>query len=460
MKNDTIVAIATPPGISALGIVRMTGPQSCTILKNFFSPPKGKFNPKKIKSHTVYYGNIYQEKTIVDEVIVTVFKNPRSYTGEDMVEISCHGNCIILDLVMNMCLNMGARIAQPGEFSRRAFLNGKMDLSQAEAVNSLIHARSKNTAREALRLVKGELKDKIKYIKDELIYFKSRIDAEIEWGDTDPANFFEYKNAEKKLTEIKNEIFELVKNSPDSKKILDGFRVVICGRPNAGKSSLFNLLLNQSRSIINRRPGTTRDVIESQVLEKGCLIRYFDTAGIGLETSNSIDIAATSRSKKAINRADIIVYVIDGTIGIGKKDYAIRNLIKDTPWIPVVNKVDNKLSLPEEDMDNFTNYSKARLPVEVSSLEAKNIGNLRRQIINTVKSNDSARLMITARQRRGLRETGNNLKKSLESLKSGRYLDMVSSDLGEAVESLGKIDGSTVQKDILDRIFQEFCIGK
>ncbi|MGM0441856.1 MAG: tRNA uridine-5-carboxymethylaminomethyl(34) synthesis GTPase MnmE [Elusimicrobiota bacterium] len=460
MDHNTIVATATPPGISALGIVRLSGPRSLSILEKIFNTPAGNFNSENIQTHTLHYGNIEHSGKIIDEVTVNIFKNPHSYTGEDMVEINCHGNSIILDTVMKLCIVLGAEPARPGEFSKRAFLNGKMDLSQAEAVNSLIHSRSKKSIHKAVKLVKGELKNKIEEIKDRIQYLRSRLNADIEWGDTETADFFETKAERKKLRLIKKDLSALVKNSQYATKILNGFRVVICGRPNAGKSSLFNLLLTKSRSIINKRPGTTRDVIESEVLEKGCLIRYFDTAGIGLETKTQIDMEASDKSKEAIRRADLVVYLIDGETGIKKKDYKIRNLIDNTPWIPVVNKIDRKNNFSSEKLDKFRKFRQNPKAVKISCNTEKNIDKLKEKIIELVSKNDIDGLMVTARQRSALQEAYDKLNNSLSSLETGKYQDMISYDLAEVIDALGKIDGTSVQKGMLDKIFDNFCIGK
>jgi len=453
-KRETIAAISTPPGIGALGIIRISGPLSMKIAGEIF---KAAGKKSALKSHTVKYGEIADGDRVIDEVMLTVLKAPNSYTGEDTVEITCHGNPYIMSEIMELIQKMGVRPAEPGEFTKRAFLNGRMDLSQAESVNMLIHAKSENSRKQALKLVKGELKERIMRISDNIQQVKMHIDADIEWGETEKICTISAEEKKDLLNKSVRMIGEILQNSSVSKNFMEGFRVVICGKPNAGKSSIFNRILNFSRSIISSLPGTTRDVIENEIILGDFLIKLVDTAGIGLDDPGEIDMAAAQKSVEEIELSDLIVYVIDNEKGIDKIDYQIRDLIGDREVIFAVNKCDGTESYGDILKHNFLND---QIPLKTSCITGEGIQELKDEITAKMRNLETDKVMFNARQKEALKAAEKAALSALEKISGGVFPEAASYDLNECLSRIGEIDGSILKGDLLDKIFSEFCIGK
>lgn len=454
---DTIAAIATPPGVGALGIVRMSGENAFNIADNIFFSRYRDTNVMEYKGYTLHYGRIMDREDLIDEVVMSIMRSPRSYTGENMVEFICHGSSLILSRVLEACLKSGARVAEHGEFTKRGFLNGKMDLSQAESVNLLINAHSQKAQEEALKIIRGKLRDKIKVIKKNIIEVKSHIDADIEWGDTENLKTMDRVQIVDELNRIEWKIKDILNGSADAKKLVRGFKVAICGKPNAGKSSLFNCILNSSRSIISRMPGTTRDVIESETVIEGYLINFVDTAGLGLESRSSIDKISMYKSKEEIKFADIIIYVIDGKTGIESKDFTVKRVFKGKKWIPVVNKCDLKVKLDEKRLKDFCDGNEY---YKISCKKYRGLKEINEKIKSILKEYETDKIMITHRQREALLNAKNGIVNAKKVLNENNYIELISYELQEVLKNLGRIDGSLIEEDVLGKIFSEFCIGK
>ncbi len=455
-RTETIAAAATPPGPSALGVVRLSGPDSIKIADTLFRTRKSARKPSELPSRTCHVGSIVDSGEIIDSAVICTMKAPLSYTGEDMVELSCHGSMLIISRLLQLCRLAGAAYAEPGEFTKRAFLNGKMDLTQAEAVNSLIRARTEGARKQAISLISGDMSRAIEKIRDMLEETKGLVDADIEWGEEQKIEFIEQNGASVRLKKIICETDRLVEQSYPAESAIEGYRVVICGLPNAGKSSLFNSLLKLSRSITSRIPGTTRDVIESETVIDGCLVRFVDTAGIGLESSKEIDKISAYRSIDAIKSADLAVYVIDGSSGIGKKDYEIRDKLEGVNWIAVVNKTDLK---PKIDNNTLKDFCAGKEKVSVSCKRKRGISKLAKYIIKELGAGYAGRLMVSARQKDLLEKLSGSFESAAAEIENGRS-ELISFELGCALDILGKIDGKVIEENILDRVFENFCIGK
>ncbi len=455
-RTETIAAAATPPGSSALGLVRLSGPDSIKIADTIFRTVKSGRKPSELAHRTCHVGAIVDGEEVVDSAVICTMKAPLSYTGEDMVELSCHGSMLIISRLLQLCRSAGAVYAEPGEFTKRAFLNGKMDLTQAEAVNSLIRARTEGARKQAISLISGEMKNTVERIREMVEETKALIDADIEWGEEQNIEFMEKNGAPSRLNKIIRETDRIIEQSYLSESAIEGYRVVICGLPNAGKSSLFNSLLKFSRSITSRIPGTTRDVIESETVIDGYLVRFVDTAGLGLEDAGEIDKMSAYRSIDAIKSADLAAYVIDGSSGITAKDHEARESLEGVKWIPVINKTDLEMQTDRRKIKDFCGGKKA---IPVSCVKKKGISKLAKAITEELGAGYEGRLMVSVRQKELLEKLSGSLKSAAAEIKNSRS-ELVSFELGCALDMLGRIDGKVIEGNMLDRIFERFCIGK
>ncbi|MBN2407004.1 MAG: tRNA uridine-5-carboxymethylaminomethyl(34) synthesis GTPase MnmE [Elusimicrobia bacterium] len=455
--SETIAAIATPAGFGAIGIVRMSGPEALTVLGKIFRSSQKNKNISDSGTHTLHYGEITDGDEVLDEVLAGVMKAPNSYTGEDMIEITCHGNAVILDGILELCLKNGAKAAGPGEFTRRAFLNGRIDLSQAESVNRLIHARSQSAVRETMKILKGNLGDSVREIKEILKKVQSGLDADIEWGETENINTIDGRSMTALLRDALGRAADLAEKTSE-KNILDrGIKIVICGKPNAGKSSLYNCLLNMSRSIVNSMPGTTRDVISAELL-LGTRIAYLvDTAGLGSASEGEIEKAAAEKSTGEIETADTVIYMIDPEQGLDEKDHLIKNLFRDKEWLPVINKSDLGLKLKDGKLEEFCG---GRAAYDISCRAGKGIEKIKSALETMLRNSDSDKIMVSHRQKEALLSSVRAIRAAAEKIETGEYTEIISFEIRQALEEISRIDGSSVNEEILDMIFSEFCIGK
>jgi len=455
---DTIVAVATSLGESGISIIRVSGNNALTIVSSIF---KGKNNRSinDIKSYTMRYGNIINKINgeYIDEVIVSYMKGPRSFTADDTLEINCHGGIIVTNRVLEEVVRAGARIAEPGEFTKRAFLNGRIDLSQAEAVIDIIRAKTELSMKSALEQSGGKISREISKIRHKLLGVIAHIEATVDFPEDDLEEITS-KNVIDELKFINDEIKTLLMTSDEGKILREGLSAVIIGKPNVGKSSLLNAFLNENRSIVTEVPGTTRDVIEEYINIDGIPIKVVDTAGIR-QTENIIEKIGIEKSKDKINEADLILLMIDSSNLLEKEDLEIIDYIIDKKYIIILNKSDleNKMDIKELRSLN-SNYI-----IAVSAKTGEGLNKVQ-QCIKKLFFNgeiESKDMFITnTRHKEALIRAQQNLEDAKNVLNQTYAIDLASIDLRNAWKCLGEITGETLEEDIIEKIFSEFCIGK
>jgi len=454
--NDTIVAIATAIGQGGVGIIRISGSDTFSVINKIFSK-----NIMDKPSHTIHHGNLLSlDGLVIDDVLVSIFRNPKSYTGEDVAEISCHGNMIVLNDALKALLNAGARLAEPGEFTKRAFLNGKLDLSQAESVNDLIKSQTETSKNIALRQLQGGLSEKMSVINRELLKITAEIEASIDFPEDvhEPCKI----DLESRITNCIDIIDKLIKSNEKSYFYREGMKIAILGNVNVGKSSILNALLDTSRAIVTDVPGTTRDVLEESLDINGIPVSLVDTAGVR-ETSDIVEKIGVERSWEIVNSADLVLIVLDGSKDISENDKNIISKVIDKDILFIINKTDlGKCDIIEYIEDYIKKVNSNSTIVKISAKNCDNIETLKKVIYNSaIKYDSSESLIITNRRHiEALNNAVNSMKLSLESLQSNMELDFVSIDIADARYSLGLITGATCTEDILNFIFSEFCIGK
>lgn len=446
--EDTITAPATPPGIGALSIIRISGPAAIEIIDKVFS---GKRKIADAESHTLHYGIIADEGITIDDVVVSVFRKPNSFTGEESVEISSHGSPFIQNRIIDLLVKKGARPAEPGEFTRRAFLNNRIDLAQAEAVADLINSSSQASLRGARNQLDGLLSSKVKTLKDALVNVSSLIELELDFSEEDIV-FIKKSEISKKIEEIKTEIEKLLLSFSFGKFLRDGINIAIAGKPNTGKSSLLNYLLKESRAIVSSTPGTTRDIIREDILIDGFLFRLFDTAGIR-DSEDEIEIEGVFRSRNAVKNADLAVFMYDALGDFPEDLYnELLQVIPREKLIIVLNKID----LPHQDSPF--------MDVKISAKTGEGINDLLAIIKNRAFENtnytEKSIIVTNIRQKDCLARANDYLEKAQISCNSGLSGEFIAADLRNAVESLSEIIGEVTTNDILNNIFMNFCIGK
>ncbi len=451
--NDTIVAQSTPYGESAIGLIRLTGKKSLEIVNKLF--PEKDLN--KVKSHTIHYGNLEYKKEIIDEVLVSIFKEPKSYTKENLVEISSHGSTLIMKKIISATTDLGARIADKGEFTFRSFLNGNMDLSQAEAVSDLISSKSENSHRIAINHIKGVFSDKIKELRKELINFSSLLELELDFSEED-VEFANREELDNTLDEINNYCDILIDSFRLNNVIKDGINVIILGKPNVGKSTILNGLLNEEKAIISEIPGTTRDIIEDTITIGGNLVRFIDTAGLR-KTDDKIEKIGINKALKKSKEASIVLYIIDlNDTNIDSVESELKTKYLNNKNVIIVGnksdlKVDNKL----------INYFSSKNHFTMSGINEKDIHKLNDVISNFISKNlirEDSSIMINERHYSCL----NKVKESIENVKKNiankSNTDLLAMDIKYALNHLGEITGEITNDEILGNIFSKFCIGK
>lgn len=440
--EDTIAAIATPLGEGGLAVLRVSGSKSFEIADQSF---KGKSRPSAAPTHTVHYGHIVREGQVIDEVLLTVLRAPRTFTGEDTVEISCHGGVLAAKLVLDALLANGARLAQPGEFTRRAFLNGRIDLTQAEAVIDLIHSRTELALRAANQQLAGHLGARINSLRDSLMLVLAHVEAHIDFPDEDIAP----DTREKLLGRLRDAltfINDLLKTAPEGQILRRGVRAAIVGKPNVGKSSLLNRLLGHERAIVSPIPGTTRDTIEETANIRGILVVFIDTAGLR-ESADTIEQEGIRRSRESLDKAELILHVLDQSM----PNDALA-LDSSKPVVTVLNKTDlpHAFELPGA--------------IQISCASGTGLEELRDRIKELVWSGrasaDSSDVMINSRHEEALQRASRGISNTIESLAQSRSIELAAMDLRLAVNAIGEIVGNTTTEDLLDAIFSQFCIGK
>lgn len=453
MLEDIISAIATPLGEAGLSVIRVSGHGSISLVDGIYRSPGRKKKLIHQKTHTLHYGFIEYQGEVIDEVMVALMKGPRSYTAEDVVEIQCHGGMLTTKKVLESVLSAGARLATPGEFTRRAFVNGRIDLTQAEAVHDLIHARSSKAMLIAKEQMQGSLSKKIENVRDDLISVLAHVEAHIDFPDEDIAP----DTIEMLSSKISNAILfskKLIESAEDGRLLRQGIRTVIVGRPNAGKSSLLNLLLGEERAIVSNVEGTTRDTIEEFASINGAPIVFIDTAGMR-ETNDEIEKEGIKRSRASIESADLILHIIDISKELNQSDIDFHKQWASKNVITVCNKHDLNPSFVPDGLPN---------PVSFSCLTEDGLDALKEAIGALFWSgeidNSSDQVMINSRHEILLKKVCESLQKADQTLAEEWSLEITAMELRLAVSDIGEIVGKTSTEDLLDKIFSEFCLGK
>lgn len=455
---DTIAAISTPMGEGGIAIIRVSGPESIAIVDRLF---KGKKKLSAADSHTLHYGHLVDPETgkTIEEVMVSVMKAPRTYTREDVVEVNCHGGLLSVKRVLQYIVRYGARVAEPGEFTKRAFLNGRLDLSQAEAVIDLIRAKTDKAMNVALEQVGGRLSKQIKELREELIEVLAHIEVTIDYPEHDvEAVTHEFLN--KKCTHVSAKIEKLLQTAEQGKILREGLQTAIIGRPNVGKSSLLNALVQENKAIVTDIPGTTRDVIEEYVNVRGVPLRLIDTAGIR-ETEDLVEKIGVDRSKKALREADLILFVLNMAEPFAKEDRILLELTEDIDTIIVANKSDLKARL---DLDEVKRLKPSAPMVKMSLKNEEGIDQLEEAIADLyfqgeLEAQDMTYVSNT-RHISLLQQAKQALEDALNGIESGVPVDIVQIDIHKAWQSLGEIIGDEVSESLIDQLFSQFCLGK
>ncbi|GAB1446857.1 tRNA uridine-5-carboxymethylaminomethyl(34) synthesis GTPase MnmE [Flammeovirgaceae bacterium] len=450
--TDTIVALATPQGIGAISVIRLSGTDAIAITQTVF---KGKDLTQQA-SHTLHFGTIHDEGRLIDEVLVSVFIAPQSFTTENAIEISCHGSPLIVKEIIKVLLKKGARLATPGEFTRRAFLHGRFDLAQAEAVADLINAETDNARQAALNQMRGGFSKEINHLREELIHFASLIELELDFGEED-VEFAKRSDLKKLIYQIQGFLTSLIKSFDQGNVIKNGVPTVIAGKPNAGKSTLLNLLLNEEKAIVSDIAGTTRDSIEDEIVLGGINFRFIDTAGLR-ETTDVIEAMGVARTYDKMKKASLIIYLVDlSNTNLEEIDKEMKALAElGIPYIKVGNKLD------KADRELVENLATKGF-IFISAKSGEHIEALKENILSlfevgNVKSGD---VMVTnLRHYQNLLQTNESLTRVLEGMDQGVTGDFLAMDIRQSLHYLGEITGSITTDDLLDNIFSKFCIGK
>ncbi len=461
LSNDTICALATSAGTAAIAVVRLSGPKAFEIVKDIFVPVKKSLDLDQVKSHSIHFGTIQDGDELLDEVLISFFKNPQSYTGEDSIEISCHGSIYIQQKIMELLLTRGARIAEPGEFTMRGFMNGKFDLSQAEAVADLISANSKSAHDLALDQMRGGYSNKIKSLREELINFASLIELELDFSEED-VEFANREQLNKLLVKLNDELETLVSSFKVGNVIKKGIPVAIVGEPNVGKSTLLNAILNEEKAIVSDIPGTTRDVIEDTITIEGVSFRFIDTAGLR-QSDDTIEKIGIERTYDVINKSRVVLFVFDITT---TSCHEVNEILEDfrshiddpnKHFIVIANKIDELVEAPKEFSDLIQLDS-----IFVSAKRKENIHLIVENLISSLNTNGIADQTIVSNLRHldALQKALNSIITVEEGFANDVPSDLVAIDIRTALHHLGEITGEITTDDILGNIFGKFCIGK
>ena len=457
MKTDTIAAIATAMTSSGIGIIRISGGQAFEVIEKIFK----KKNGGKIdlsRSHTVQYGYICDQDEVIDEVLVLIMKGPHSYTAEDTVEIDCHGGVLMMKKILETVIQYGARPAEPGEFTKRAFLNGRIDLSQAEAVIDVINAQNEYALKSSVSQLKGRMSEKIKTLREKIIYEIAYIESALD--DPEHISLDGYgEELAKKLEPMVKELERLIASADNGKVMSEGVKTVILGKPNAGKSSLMNVLVGEERAIVTDIAGTTRDTLEEHIRLRGISLNVVDTAGIR-DTEDVVEKIGVTKARTAAEDADLIIYVVDASVPLDENDRDIIEMIRNRKAVVLLNKTDLEQMVSVEELEKQTGHQ----VIPVSAKEETGIEELEKEIQSMfyhgdIDFNDEV-YVTNIRHKTALTESLSSLKLVQKSIEDGMPEDFYSIDLMNAYEQLGTIIGEAVEDDLVNEIFSKFCMGK
>ncbi len=459
MKTDTIAAIATAVGDSGIGIVRISGDEAIEIADRVYRSKNDKKRLVDVKSHTIHYGFIYDSDELVDEVMVAVMRAPNTYTKENIVEIDCHGGILVMDQILEVIIKNGCRIAEPGEFTKRAFLNGRIDLSKAEAVMDIIHSKNEFALRSSVKQLKGAVSDKVHSLREDILYEIAFIESALD--DPEHISLEGYlEKLEVRATRIHGELKKLIDSADNGKMLKDGINTVIVGKPNVGKSSLLNLLVGEEKAIVTSVAGTTRDVLEESIRLNGVGLNIIDTAGIR-NTEDEVEKIGVEKARKYAEDADLVIYVVDASCALDENDEEIMEMITDKKVIVLLNKSDLEQVVSEDRIiKKLTHVS----VIKTSTKENTGIDEFENVIKRLFFGGEIAvndQIYITnQRHKEALREAYESMEMVLHSLADQMPEDFYSIDLMSAYASLGRIIGEEVGEDLVNEIFSKFCMGK
>ena len=447
--EDTIVAISTSVGEGAISIIRLSGHDALNIASKVFTK-----DLTKVDSHTIHYGFITSNNEKIDEVLVSVMKAPKTFTREDIVEINCHGGIATTNKVLEVLLENGARLAEPGEFTKRAFLNGRIDLLEAEATMDLISSKAESARKISINTLTGETSNLIKNLRSELVKIISNIEVNIDYPEYEDIEVLTNESILPDIKKFKEKLEEIIKKSEDSKVIKEGIRVGIIGRPNVGKSSLLNSLLEEEKAIVTDVPGTTRDIVEGSLIVSGTPLNIIDTAGIR-KTEDTVEKIGVEKSLKIIDTSDLLIYILNNNEEITEEEKKILEKTKNKKRIIVVNKIDLKTKLDKNLLDSYIEISvKENIGIDKIKDEIKRLFN-----IGEISTNDMTYLS-NARSIALLKKSLNNINDAINEINNNNPIDIVELSLKESWNNLGEVIGETYTDELLDELFSRFCLGK
>lgn len=447
--NDTIAAISTTTGIGAISIIRLSGPESLEIASKVFTK-----DLTKVETHTIHYGYIKNNNEKIDEVLVSVMKAPKTFTKEDIVEINCHGGIATTNKVLEILLNNGARLAEPGEFTKRAFLNGRIDLLEAEATMDLISSKSDKARKISLNTLTGETSNLIKDLRSDIVGIISNIEVNIDYPEYEDIEVLTNEKILPEIQKFKEKLEKIIKKSQDSKVIKEGIKVGIIGKPNVGKSSLLNSLLEEEKAIVTNVPGTTRDIVEGTIILDNVILNIIDTAGIR-ESDDIVEKIGIEKSLTIINEADLVIFILNNNEKITREEKGLLEKLKDKKKIIVINKIDLENKLDKSILDNYIEISaKENIGIEKIKDEIKRLFNL-----GELEASDLT-YMSNARSISLLGKSLNNINDAISEINNNSPIDIVEFHLKDAWNNLGEIIGETYTDELIDELFSRFCLGK
>ncbi|CAC8142751.1 TPA: tRNA uridine-5-carboxymethylaminomethyl(34) synthesis GTPase MnmE [Staphylococcus aureus] len=459
MDLDTITSISTPMGEGAIGIVRLSGPQAVEIADKLY---KGKHLLNDVPSHTINYGHIIdpESKEVVEEVMVSVLRAPKTFTREDIIEINCHGGILTINRVLELTMTYGARMAEPGEFTKRAFLNGRIDLSQAEAVMDFIRSKTDRASKVAMNQIEGRLSDLIKKQRQSILEILAQVEVNIDYPEYDDVDDATTEFLLEQSKEIKQEINRLLDTGAQGKIMREGLSTVIVGKPNVGKSSMLNNLIQDNKAIVTEVAGTTRDVLEEYVNVRGVPLRLVDTAGIR-ETEDIVEKIGVERSRKALSQADLILFVLNNNEALTQEDYTLYEVVKNEDVIVIVNKMDLEQNIDINEVKDMIGDTPL---IQTSMLKQEGIDELEIQIRDLFfggeVQNQDMTYVSNSRHISLLKQARQTIQDAIDAAESGVPMDMVQIDLTRTWEILGEIIGETASDELIDQLFSQFCLGK
>lgn len=459
MDLDTITSISTPMGEGAIGIVRLSGPQAIEIADKLY---KGKHLLNDVPSHTINYGHIIdpESKEVIEEVMVSVLRAPKTFTREDIIEINCHGGILTINRVLELTMTYGARMAEPGEFTKRAFLNGRIDLSQAEAVMDFIRSKTDRASKVAMNQIEGRLSDLIKKQRQSILEILAQVEVNIDYPEYDDVEDATTEFLLEQSKEIKQEINRLLDTGAQGKIMREGLSTVIVGKPNVGKSSMLNNLIQDNKAIVTEVAGTTRDVLEEYVNVRGVPLRLVDTAGIR-ETEDIVEKIGVERSRKALSQADLILFVLNNNEALTQEDYTLYEVVKNEDVIIIVNKMDLEQNIDINEVKDMIGDTPL---IQTSMLKQEGIDELEIQIRDLFfggeVQNQDMTYVSNSRHISLLKQARQTIQDAIDAAESGVPMDMVQIDLTRTWEILGEIIGETASDELIDQLFSQFCLGK